>query len=60
MTKKTNDWQKVLKAWRKREGLTQAEAAKYFGVNIATYQRWEIGLSKPSTISAQKMSKIFS
>ena len=38
-----------LAAWRARLGFTQAEAAERLGINLRTYEGWEIGRHAPST-----------
>lgn len=45
--KQPESWPEVLKAWRKRRGLTQREASEFFGVTIRSYNRWENGTSRP-------------
>lgn len=32
-----------LKDWRKRDGITQAQAANRIGVSVTTVSRWEAG-----------------
>lgn len=32
-----------LKDWRKRDGITQAQAANRIGVSVTTISRWEAG-----------------
>ena len=39
-----------LKAWRAREGYTQARAAGWLGVPVRTYQSWEQGRWEPEQV----------
>ena len=55
---KQNDWQKVLKAWRKREGITQTEAAKLCNMSLDGYQKWEYGITKFHRTSPKLMEQI--
>jgi transcriptional regulator with XRE-family HTH domain len=43
----TNDAAEILKAWRKRERLSQTEAAIRLGVSVRTLQGWELGRPMP-------------
>lgn len=36
-----------VRAWRKRHGLTQAQAAVLAGVNERSWRRWELGERQP-------------
>gem|GEM_PF-893869 len=40
-----------LKNWRKRENLTQTQAAKTLGVSVRTLQNWEIARTKPASMA---------
>ena len=39
-----------LKAWRRRKGLTQKEAAAHLGVEWRTYEGWEHGRFEPKHV----------
>ena len=47
------DFAEQLKAIRKREKLSQSEAAESWGVNLRTLQQWEIGGSTPAPFFAK-------
>jgi DNA-binding transcriptional regulator YiaG len=40
-----------LKAWRRRENLSQSEAAEFLNLSIRTLQNWEIARTKPPGIA---------
>jgi DNA-binding transcriptional regulator YiaG len=40
-------FRRTLQAWRKREGLSQSQAAKAIGIPIDTLQNWEQGRYEP-------------
>ena len=40
----------AIRRFRKRTGLTQAEAAKWYGVDTRTWQRYEAGVSVPKPL----------
>jgi DNA-binding transcriptional regulator YiaG len=42
-----NDAARILKAWRRQERLSQAEAAARLGVSVRTLQGWELGRPMP-------------
>ena len=42
------NFQKILRDWRKREGLIQEVAAKQLGVRVTTYRGWEYGQRTPT------------
>ncbi len=44
----TQDLPTLLRAWRAREGLTQAAAAREIGCALVTYQKWEQGVHCPA------------
>lgn len=45
-----------LAAWRGRLGLTQGAAAAYLGVNVRTYEGWELRRHAPSTGAALRLA----
>jgi DNA-binding transcriptional regulator YiaG len=48
VTKKTKAaFANLLKDWRARRGITQAEAAEVLGVPVRTLQNWEIARTAP-------------
>ncbi|WP_397604989.1 helix-turn-helix transcriptional regulator [Sphingorhabdus sp.] len=47
-----------LKAWRSVEGLTQAQAAKRFGVTRMTWFRWENGEIQPRGHAMRSLCEI--
>lgn len=36
----------AVRAWRERAGMTQAQAARWYGTTERTWQRWESGAAK--------------
>lgn len=40
-----------LKAWREQTGISQAQAAKYIGASLDTYQNWEQDRNIPSGLA---------
>ena len=48
----------MLKEWRKKAYLTQAELAKQLGVAQNTVSCWERGNAIPDIFTAEKLSKI--
>lgn len=53
------NWPSELKAWRKRRGFTQTQAAKFLGVVLRTYQYWEAGTQRFATVEPEKVRDIF-
>jgi DNA-binding transcriptional regulator YiaG len=56
MTLIDEDIRDDLKAWRARVGLTQSEAAARLGVNLRTYEAWEMGRHSPSTADVVRLA----
>ncbi len=49
----------VLKAWRKRKDLSQAEAAEFLGLpSKRTLQNWEIARTKPVGLAYNVLMKV--
>lgn len=48
-----------LKMLRKKEGFTQQEVADFFGIQQASYQKWESGNRKPSYENLSLLACIF-
>ncbi len=46
----------MLKKWRKKAGLTQAELAEQLGVSQNTVSYWEIGKVKPDLLTAERLA----
>ena len=47
-----------LRAWRKREGLTQAEAAELFQLTETGYANWEVGRKAPRGLMRTRVLEI--
>lgn len=47
-----------IKAYRRREGLTQAQAARRLGVNAKTWWEWENGKRLPTQINAVRIKRL--
>ncbi|MFC1890862.1 DNA methyltransferase [Thermodesulfobacteriota bacterium] len=54
----SNEFSTRLKLFRKKEGLSQKDLADELGVGKITVLRWENGTSKPSILSAEKLTQI--
>lgn len=48
-----------IKRTRVINGMTQIEMAKFIGVSINTYIKWETGFNNPSDLSLYKIEKAF-
>lgn len=48
-----------LKMLRKKEGFTQQEVAKFFGISQPVYQKWESGNRKPSYENLSMLACVF-
>jgi DNA-binding transcriptional regulator YiaG len=48
----------VLKAWRRRKGFSQSQAAAKLGIPIDTLQNWEIARTKPVGFAHEALMKI--
>lgn len=48
---KAADFARVLKAYRMREGVTQAQASAQLGVPLRTWQNWEIARNLPPSFA---------
>lgn len=48
-----------IKRTRVINGMTQIEMAKFIGVSINTYIKWETGFNNPSDLSSYKIEKAF-
>jgi DNA-binding transcriptional regulator YiaG len=46
---------RTLKAWRRREGLTQKQAAERLGRPYSTYFKWEQGIQAPDRWAVEKL-----
>jgi DNA-binding transcriptional regulator YiaG len=46
-----NEFAAHLKQWRKREKLSQSEAAEWLGVSVRSMQNWEIARTKPASVA---------
>ena len=44
-----------LRAWRQREGLTQAEAAEFFELTETGYANWEVGRKAPRGLTRTRV-----
>lgn len=56
---KVPDFADLLKAWRARLGITQAEAAQQLGISVDSIQNWEIRRYVPNgTVRALLLEKI--
>jgi putative transcriptional regulator len=51
MNRKTPDYPPLIKEVRRQLGLSQEDLARRLGVSLATVNRWENGLSKPSKLA---------
>jgi len=51
MKQKTTGYPYLMKEVRKQLGLSQEDLARKLGVSLATVNRWENGLSKPSKLA---------
>ncbi|HVU07842.1 MAG TPA: helix-turn-helix domain-containing protein [Verrucomicrobiae bacterium] len=51
---------RLLKSWRERERLTQADAAARLGTNLYTIRNWEQGRSMPQGFAATLVRNIIS
>jgi DNA-binding transcriptional regulator YiaG len=49
--KSKDGFAKKLKAWRRREKLSQSESAESIAVPIHTLQNWEIARTQPSSLT---------
>ena len=47
----------LLKDWRARHGITQAEAAEVLGVPVRTLQNWEIARAAPQFSAAMPFGR---
>lgn len=45
-----------MKSWRRRTGLTQAEAALRLGLPLGTWRNWEQGRTRPSRMAEQGLT----
>jgi len=51
MKRKTTGYPSLIKEVRRQLGLSQEDLARKLGVSLATVNRWENGLSKPSKLA---------
>ncbi len=51
MNRKTADYPSLIKEVRRQLGLSQEDLARNLGVSLATVNRWENGISKPSKLA---------
>ena len=49
---------KLLKAWRKKKGCTQIEAAALLGVPVGTYRDWEQGRFEPPAVGLRSLAEL--
>ena len=47
-----------LKAWRQKQGLTQAEAAEVFQVTETSFANWEVGRKAPRGLARTKVLEV--
>jgi transcriptional regulator with XRE-family HTH domain len=52
------DAAQVLRAWRRRVGLTQEGLARALGVTFSTVSRWENGHVHPSKLAWRELEKL--
>jgi len=57
--KSKTEFAKKLKAWRKRKGFSQSEAAAHLHMSIDTLQNWEIAKRKPTGFAEQSLLEYF-
>ena len=50
----------VLREARKVRGWTIEQAAEYVGVDVTTFNRWELGIQRPRKTSWQRLKSVFS
>ena len=53
------EFAKKVKAWRKRKGFSQSEAARHLNMSVDTLQNWEIARTKPTGFAEQTLLEIF-
>lgn len=53
------NYAKMIKQYRERELLTQAQLAKKLGVGIVNVSRWENGLFEPTMETKRKLKVLF-
>jgi DNA-binding transcriptional regulator YiaG len=51
MNRKTTNYPSLIKEVRRQLGLSQEDLARRLGVSLATVNRWENGMSKPSKLA---------
>lgn len=56
--KTKRDFAELLKAYRDKKGITQAEAAAELGVNLRTFQNWECSRSTPRGFALTAITKL--
>ena len=49
----------ALKERRERAGYTQAELARFFGMDASLIQRWETGITEPTISECLVLSKLY-
>jgi len=49
----------LLKECRKKKNVTQSETARYLGIDLRTYTRYESGERDPSIMTLVKMADFF-
>lgn len=52
------DYQKAIKELRGKLIMTQAESAKFLGFSYTSINRWENGVSKPTTVAKRKIVEL--
>jgi transcriptional regulator with XRE-family HTH domain len=55
---KTIGFPEELKAWRQKQGLTQAEAAELFQLTETGYANWEVGRKAPRGLTRTKVLEV--
>jgi len=58
MNFKKTDYPSLLKEIREQLGLSQEDLARRLGVSLATVNRWENGLSKPSKLAKAQFDSL--
>ncbi len=58
MTEPPRDAARVIRAWRRRTGLTQEGLARALGVTFSTVNRWENGHVKPSRLAWRSLVQL--
>jgi DNA-binding transcriptional regulator YiaG len=59
MTKKREDWPRLLRAIQDRTGKRQGELAEVLGVSVHTWRSWLYGQSVPSGPAAKLIKILF-